>query len=463
MEDLPASAPLSLQVKRTFGFALPIVVARSAILIMFTVDTMMTGWSGARELAYLGLGLAPQLSLMLIAIGLLTSTVVLASQAFGAGEHARCGDIWRTGLAHAVVLGAAIYALSLLAGPFFLVTGQDPEIAAGAARVTRVFAMSVPGMLLYVTTNLFLEATGRQRVGMMVMLVANVLNVPLNGIFALGWGGFVEPMGAVGAVATSAALRWLAFAAVVVFAFVAAGRDDEFGARAPLAVWARSFLTLGGPNGRAMRRLGLPIGLAQGIESAAFATVVLIAGHLGEKALAAHQLTMLLVTLIFMNAVGMSGATSIRVGRAVGRGDAPAVRIAGWIGVGLGAAIALPFAAAYIALPREIAGLFVADETVLGYAGETVRVAGVILVFDAMMVVTMGALRGAGDVWVPLGLQASAFWLAMLPTAYVLAFGLGFGPVGLIGGILVGILASLTLLFPRFNAVSKRPPRRIRH
>jgi len=48
MEDLPANAPLWLQIRRTFSFALPIVVARSAILVMFTVDTMMTGWSGAR-------------------------------------------------------------------------------------------------------------------------------------------------------------------------------------------------------------------------------------------------------------------------------------------------------------------------------------------------------------------------------------------------------------------------------
>ena len=288
MEDLPANAPLWLQIRRTFAFALPIVVARSAILIMFTVDTMMTGWSGARELAYLGLGMAPQLTLMLIAIGLLTSTVVLTSQAFGAREYERCGEIWRAGLAHGLLLGVGIFALSFLAEPFFLLTGQDPGIAAGAARVTQVFALSVPGMLLYVTTNLFLEATGRQRVGMTVMLVANLLNIPLNGVFALGWGGFTEPLGAVGAMGTSAALRWLSFLAVLGYALWAARRDDRFGVRASLAVWARALATLGGPIGKAMRRLGLPIGLAQGVESAAFATVVLIAGHLGEKALVAH-------------------------------------------------------------------------------------------------------------------------------------------------------------------------------
>ncbi|HQF30821.1 MAG TPA: hypothetical protein PLJ34_05180, partial [Hyphomicrobiales bacterium] len=109
------------------------------------------------------------------------------------------------------------------------------------------------------------------------------------------------------------------------------------------------------------------------------------------------------------------------------------------------------------------AGLFVRDEAVLGLAEGTVRVAGFILVFDAMMAVAMGALRGTGDVWVPLGLQAGAFWIAMLPAAYGFAMVLGYGPVGLIAGILVGILASLSLLLPRFSRVSARPPRRLRH
>ena len=38
---------------------------------MVTIDAMMTGWAGADELAYLGIGLAPGLTLMIISIGAL--------------------------------------------------------------------------------------------------------------------------------------------------------------------------------------------------------------------------------------------------------------------------------------------------------------------------------------------------------------------------------------------------------
>ena len=87
------------------------MVARSAILIMATVDAIMTGWSGARELAYLGLGVAPMIALLIISIGALQSTMVLVSQAIGAGERQAVGDIWRASLIHALAIGSAAVAL----------------------------------------------------------------------------------------------------------------------------------------------------------------------------------------------------------------------------------------------------------------------------------------------------------------------------------------------------------------
>ncbi len=453
-----AHVPLPVHIGRTVKLALPIVVARSAMLVMFMVDTAFAGFAGARELAYLGLGIAPQLTLMLIGIGMLTATVVLVAQAFGAGDHLRCGRILRASIVHAVLIGIVTFALSLLAEPFFLATGQDPVIAAGAAKVTFVFAAGIPGLLLYITSNQFLEATGRPRIGMTVMIVVNLINIPLNGIFALGWGGLVAPAGALGAVGASTGLRWCAFAAVIFYTVAAARRrDDPFGVLVTAAAWRREIAVLGGDIGRRLRSLGLPMGMAQGVESAAFATVVLIAGWLGETALAAHQMTMMLLTFAFMTAIGVSGATAIRVGRAVGRRDNEDVARAGWIGIGVSAVFALPYVAFYAGAPGVIAAAFVDDEAVIAIATMTIRVAALILVFDAMMAAVLGGLRGLGDVWMALVLQTCAFWIAMVPASLIFAIELGYGPVGLLFGVLAGILASLALLLPRFRIVSRRP------
>lgn len=454
--------PLAHHLRRTLAFAMPIMVARSAILIMATVDAIMTGWSGARELAYLGLGATPMITLMIVSIGALQSTVVLVSQAVGAGEDETVGDIWRASLAHAAALGLAAFALSLLAEDAYLVAGQDPDIARHGAAVSREFGWGVPGMLLFVTASLTLEAIGHQRVGMAIMLVANLLNVMLNGVFVVGWFGWFEPGGAVAAVATSSALRWLAFVAALAYMLgVLVRAGDRFAILAPARTWFGQWRSLGGAIGQRIRRIGLPMALLQGVESSAFAAVVFLAGFLGADALSAHQATMTILTLVYMNAIGMAGATSIRVGRAVGRANADDVFLAGASGVGLAMALALPFAAFALAAPELLARAFVDDEAVIAIARETMWTIGWLFAFDAMMGAVLGALRGVADIWVPLAVQAAAFWVVAIPVAWTLAIAGDLGPAGLWWGIGTGMIVSLVFLLPRFHVVARRPVARV--
>lgn len=462
-DDAPMT-PLSYRTHaaETARLALPVVVARSGLLVMFTVDTMMAGRAGGLELAAIGMGTTPFVVLTFVAIGALQSVVVLVSQAIGAGETARTGAILRAGLAHAALLGLVVWAMSAGAESFFLFTGQTPALSAAAASVAHQFAWGVVGMLLFVAVNLFLEATGRPRVGVVLMVIANVLNVPLNAVFGLGAFGLVEPAGAAGVVAVSSGLRWVVFAlALLVLVADERRRGDPHGFRAGAAVWLAEARGGFGGLGATIRRVGLPMGLAQGVESAAFATIMFIAGHLGAEVVGAHQVTMTLLSLVYMAAIGMAGATAIRVGNAVGAGATADVRRAGLTGIGLSAFVPIPVSIAFALVPGAIAAGFTADPAVVAVATAMLTLAAIVPSFDAMMGVVMGALRGTGDVWVPTLLQASAFWLVAVPVAHAASGPFGLGAPGLIVGIFAGILASIGVLVPRFLVVSGRSIRRL--
>ena len=127
--------PYAVHLRRTFGFALPIMIARTALILMFTVDVLITGWAGGVELAYLGLGSAPQLTLILIAIGALQAGVVLMAQALGAEDGPRFRAAFAAMIVHAIFLGLIIIFLTIGTYPLFIATGQTPDIAAGAARI----------------------------------------------------------------------------------------------------------------------------------------------------------------------------------------------------------------------------------------------------------------------------------------------------------------------------------------
>jgi MATE family multidrug resistance protein len=441
----------------TARLALPIIVARAALLLMVTVDTIMVGRAGAVELAYFGLGVAPQVTLMLIAVGGLQATAVLAAQALGANDPFRAGAVARSALVHGVLLGVAILVLSRFAETFFLAVGQTAELSAGAARVSAAFGYGMPGILVFVAGNLFLEATGRPKTGMVIMLLANLINIPLNAIFGFGWGGLVEPGGAEGIMTASSLARSFAGIAILAILMRAARGNDAFSLiprRPPIAALAGA---LRDPDARELRRLGLPMGLAQGVESAAFATVVMMAGWLGTAQLAAYQTTMTLVSLAFMMAIGTAGATSIRVGKALGAGDAVGMRRAGWAGVLLGGLWPLPVAVLFLVAPERAAMLISQDAATIEAASNALSVAAFMLCADASMVVAIGALRGLGDVWWPTLLQIAAFWCVAIPVAYVTAIALDLGAGGLIVGLIAGVVVSLVGLGLRFAAKTRAP------
>lgn len=426
----------------------PVIVARAGLVVMLTVDTLMTGQAGANQIAMLGLGLSPVMVFMLATVGLLQGSMVLIAQANGARDYARCGQVWRVALIHAAVLGSIFALIGFVAEDFFLAVGHEPALARGAAEVTMHFAWGMPGVMLYVATGYLLEGIGRPRAGMIIMLVANVVNVFADGIFAVGWWGLVEPMGASGAVITTSVIRWGIFFAILA---VVLGMKDRAvygvtGARTPFF-----------PVARRLWKIGAPVAATGACENGAYAVLAQMAGLIGAAALAAHQVTINVLTLAYMGANGMAAATSVRVGNAVGRGDRHAMALSGWTGIALAAALMSLASAGFLIFPREIGDIFLhgAGDS-LNIVAATLTAAGIFIVFSGSMAAAMGALRGAGDMMIVLVAYALGYGVIGVSMAWFFAFRLNLGAPGLIYGLLTGILAGLALLLWRFRIVARR-------
>lgn len=431
----------------TLRLAAPVMVARAAIIFMVVVDSLMAGRGSAADLAYLGQGFAAQSVMMMISVGLLQGSMVLIAQAYGASEHISCGLTWKAGMAIAAALGLAFAGVFFLVEPALRATGVDPALASGAGRVSLHFAWGMPPMLIYIACGYFLESIKRPMVGMVIMLGANVFNILADGICVLGWFGWVEPMGAVGAVVTTSAIRWACLGCAVAY-IVRMADAASYGVFEPVsALRARVWRTL---------KIGAPISAALGLEAAAMSALAFMSAHLGAGAAAAHQLTFNFNGLMIMVAVGMSAATSVRVGHAVGLGDRDAMTRAGLSGITLALLIMLVFGLGVGLFPSAIAAAYVDDAAVQAIARQTLTAVAVMVVIDGVMTVTMGALRGMGDVRWPAFMHGIAFWVVGVPLAYVLAFPAGIGPVGLILGISAAMFVSLALLGFRFRIVSAR-------
>lgn len=446
----PPEGPLQ-HITRTLRLALPVMVSRAGVIVLVAVDTAMTGHAGAEELAYYAIGLAPQIFVLLVGLGLMLGTVVMTAQADGAGRPQDCGAIWRVALVHAALIGLLQMGLMYGGEWFLLLTGQSAAMAEGGGRVMIALGWSLPAMLMFIATTLFLEGIGRPLPGLLVMLLANLLNAALNALLIGGHWGF-PALGAEGAALATTLVRWFMLLAILAYVLTRVDRV-HFGLGGPIGDFRRL--------GRTLRRIGYPISLTQGLESGAFASMTIFAGLMGPLQVAAFQIAMTTIALVFMCAQGFATAASIRVGNAVGRSDPSGVRIAGWTATGLACGALALFAVLFATQAHWVVRFYTSDTDVVAVALIAVTLTGLVLIPDGLQAVLNGALRGMGDVWPATGLFLIAFWMVMVPAGYLLGVVYQHGAAGLIIAIFIGTTVAALFMAWRFQRIAQRAVRRL--
>lgn len=425
----------------------PVIIARAGVLTMAMVDTIMVGRFSAEELAYQSLGLAPVQMAYLIGLGLLVGTVVVTAQANGRDDWSACGAAWRRAVPYAFGLGLVVAVICLFGETLLRLARQPEDLAVGGGAVMRVIGYGIPFALVYIASAFFLEGLKRPMVGMLLMLIANLINVALNWVLVYGQFG-LPALGAVGSAWATTAVRILLAMAMVGYIWFLMADRDRFGVRRPTGGGWRAWAE--------QRRLGYAAGLSIGLEVGAFTVMTMFAGWLGVVSLAAYSITINLLALIFMVALGLGSATAVRVGTAHARHDAPDMALAGWTGLAVtGLAMVLCGGGLWL-FATPIAGIYTTDPAVVALAAPLIAYLVWVAAADGGQGVMAHALRGRGETWIPTLCHFVSYILVMIPACWLLAFPLGRGAAGLLEGVLIASLVSVGLLCWRFQVLAVR-------
>ncbi len=430
----------------------PVIASRVGILLLPTLDIVMLGPLGAEEVGRYQLGTSPFIVLMVFSIGLLFGTMIETSQKRGEGKWEETGAVWRRAMPYALLIGAVMTGATFLAEGYFLLTGQTARLAELGAPVTIMHGVGMIPMLLYVTCSFFLEGIGRPFPVLLAIVVANGMNIIANLALIGGVGDLIPAMGAEGAALGSSLSRACMAIYLVVYIWYLKDRDTLKIREAPEPGWIR-----GGQN---QRRAGYAAGLSFGFESFAFAAMTTFAGWLGEEALTIFGVGMNLTSMLFMGALGIASATSVRVGVAHGRRDWRDRSLAGWTGVLAAILLITPFSLVLGLAPAWVAGVYqLADPALAAAAIPVIAFLAIVAYGDGCQIVLGNALRGAGDAWVPTVINFFTFLIAQIALGWYLAIEMGNGVIGLFEG--VGIAAALTiaLQIARWTWLSLNPPK----
>jgi MATE family multidrug resistance protein len=384
-------------------------------------------------------------------LGLVAAVAPLAAQAFGARDPRRVRRAVRTGLWVALLVSIPIMILPLRGEQILLALGQAPVAARLGQQYLFGLVWGIAPALWFIAIRGFMGAVNRPEPVLWITLAAVPANALLVWLLLYGHWSFPR-LGLFGA--------GLATTIVNIATFVAA---------LGFVMWRRPFRKyhilarlwrIDWPLLRQLVALGAPISLSMLMEYGLFSSAALLMGLIGTAALAAHQVALQVTAILFMVPLGIGMAATVRVGHAVGRGDAAAVKRAGEVALWLGIVLAVIFTILVVVWRVAIAEAFFGHGATgagtIALTATLLVVGATYFITDGIQTIVAGALRGLNDTRVPLLLAVVSYWLIGFTLACILGFRTELGAVGVWIGLSCGTLVYATLLILRFRKLAAR-------
>jgi MATE family multidrug resistance protein len=441
---------LAVELAETLKLAVPIALTQLGQIAMMTTDLALIGRLGDEAVAAAALAHTVLFIGFTFGMGLVSAVAPLAAQAFGARNPRGVRRALRVGLWAALVISLPIMAFPLYGEHILLMLGQAPATAHLAQQYLFGLAWSVAPGLSFLAIRGFMGAVNRPEPGLWITLAA----IPTNAVLA-----YLLIHGALGLPRLELFGAGLA-TTIVNFGMLLAGlwfahrrrpfrKYHVFG-----RIWRIDWMLM-----RRLIVIGAPISIAFLLEYGMFGAAALLMGVIGTTALAAHQVALQVTAILFMVPFGIGMAATVRVGHAIGRNDARAVKRAGLVATALGIAIIATLTLAVILGRFAIARLFFGEAAesagaAIDLTATLLMVGATFFVADGIQTVAAGALRGMGDTRIPLLFAAISYWLIGFSSAYALAFWTTFGAVGVWIGLSCGTAVFATLLVLRFRLLA---------
>ncbi|MBD2459404.1 MATE family efflux transporter [Nostoc sp. FACHB-87] len=456
-KDNTSGSRLISEVKQCLLLAVPLAAAQLAQSATGFVDTVMMGWLGSQTIASGGLGVAVYTFCLMITTGIIAAVSPLAAEAYGAGKPEQVGQIVRQGLRISLLLGIPITVLLWHGSTLLVLLGQDVNAASLAQTYLRAIAWGFIPALGFAVFKSFLSALSQPQLVMVTVVLGTLLNITAN--YVLMFGKFGLPaLGLAGIGWASTLSLWSMFITLAIYVF----SQRRF---AVYKIFQLSSITnFNQQNWRIVWeifQIGLPIGGLVAVEAGLFTVVTFIIGQLGTTALAAHQIALQTASMSFQMALGISLATTVRVGQLAGEENLQGVRLAGYVGIALGALSMAIAALIFWSVPKLIVSLYLDthnsdNQDVVNLAIKLLAVAAIFQIVDGIQVTASGALRGLKDTRIPLLIGIFAYWCVGLLMGYALGIGFGYGTIGLWWGLAIGLASAAIVLSWRFRIMSSK-------
>ena len=376
--------------KQLLRFFFPILLGTFFQQLYNTADAIIVGkFVGKEALAAVGGGTGTLINLIVgFFVGLAGGATVILSQFYGARDHQQASRTVHTAIALSLVGGLVLMTLGLVTSPTILRWMSTPEDVIGLAiTYTRIYFCGMIPSLIYNIGSGILRAVGDSRRPLYFLIVSCMANIVLDVVLVLGL-----EMGVAGA-ALATILSQLCSAVLVILTLVRSQHPLHLSVRQIRL--HRSLL-------RRVVRIGLPAGLQSVMYSLSNLVIQAAINGFGTTSMAAYTAYSKMDGLFWMtiNAFGVAITTFVGMNFGAGRMDRVRKSIRVCLAMAAGGTIAL--SGLLLLLGKPLFHLFTDEQAVITQGLIIQRFIVPTFITYVCIEVFSGALRGAGDSFIPM-------------------------------------------------------------
>lgn len=393
--------------KQIFYFTMPMLIGNVFQQLYNTVDSIIIGrFEGTDALAAVGASFPIIFLLVGLLMGITMGSTILISQYFGAKDFQMVKKTVTT--TYIFLFFASIFMTIvglLFSGNILALLNTPDSVLPLAQTYLNIMFIGMVSMFGYNAISAILRGVGDSKTPLIFLIISSVINIGLDLLFVgvFGWG-----------VAGVAWATVIAQTCSFAFALYHLSRSGSL-----LSVNIKE-MVFDMPIFKKSLKIGIPSGIQQTVFSLGLITMQGMVNSFGSTTMAAYTAASRIDSFAIMPIMNFGAAISTFVGQNIGANKMHRVKKGYITTLIMSSAIAVAVSVALFTLGEPLMKMFDSNPEVVAIGVRKIQIVSVFYVVVAIMFITLGVLRGAGDAMVPMFVSVATLWLVRVPVSYLL-------------------------------------------
>jgi len=409
--------------KALLKLSIPLILTNILQTAYNLTDTFWVGRLGSVALAAVSLSFPVVFIIISLGAGMAIAGSILVAKRKGAQDHDAVGHIATQTFFSVASISTLLATTGYFLTPFLVsIMKVKPDVYQNAVAYLKITFLGLPALFIFLTFQSLMRSIGKVKLPFYIVLSTVLLNLVLDPLFIFGYKNIIPDMGVKGAALATVGTQILSAIIGLYYLF-----NGSQGIQIKLSDYKPDFKMI-----KELFKLGLPVSIEQVSRALGIFIMVMLVSHFGTMVLASYGIGSRILSFVIIPAFGLGMATSTLVGQNIGAKAYYRVKKTLQLSLGIAFSVLSVIGILLFIFAKDVAYFIIPkDPATIEESTRFIKTISVSFGFMGILIVLMGAFRGAGKTKISMILALLSVWILRFPLAYYLGYHTNLNQIGI--------------------------------